>query len=445
MRTATLGLALGTILIAGACKKKEQEAPKTGTGDQKKGGDGSGNGDGKGGGGGDGKGGGGGGGGGSENSGTTTAGGDNNGTTTGTAASTQKGCVTKLPGAEMPQGDITLTEACGPVTIEGDVTIDAKLTIEPGVTISFVENGALHMGYNAASTLIAKGTADKPITFTSAGDKVPGWWQGIHFYNNNKRSVLEHVVIEHAGSAGDENGFGLKVDYDVKDLTITDSIFRDTKGWGLTAEGEHNFVKLENNKFSGLSVAAMRIHPNNLPEVGANETGDEVIELYAGSLNRSATMRAPHTYRLIGNLGIERSASNAGIPVLTVEPGVTVESVSDAELGVGYNNDGTLKAEGTADKPIKFTGFDKTKGSWNGIRLYSNAKDVVIKNAVVEYARSAENEGAIRAHSESSGTIEGVTFAHLEGVGISHEPASKVATKDLKVDDAPAAELKPPE
>jgi hypothetical protein len=154
MRTTTLGFAIGALLIAGACKKKDQEAPKTGTGEatQKKGTDqATGEATGTAG----------------DNSGSTATA-ENSGTSTATAASTQAGCVTKLPGAEMPQGDITLTAACGAVTIEGDVTIDAKLTIEPGVTISFVENAGLYMGYNAAASLIAKGTADKPSTATTS-------------------------------------------------------------------------------------------------------------------------------------------------------------------------------------------------------------------------------------------------------------------------------------
>jgi hypothetical protein len=257
--------------------------------------------------------------------------------------------------------------------------------------------------------------------------------------------VLEHVVIEHAGSEGDETGAGLRVDHDVKDLTITDCTFRDGKGWGLWAEGEHNFVKVENNKFSGLTVAGIRIHPGNLPELGANDLGDRAIELTHGDLTRSATMRAPTTYRLMGNLGVHRTASNAGMPTLTLEPGVTVEAVTDVELGVGYANAGVLKAEGTPDKPIKFTGFDKSKGSWNGIKLYSEARDVVIRNAIVEYAATTPEQGAIRAHGEATGVIENVTFAHLDGVGLQHDHGSKVTAKDLKVDDAPTAELKPAE
>jgi hypothetical protein len=190
-------------------------------------------------------------------------------------------------------------------------------------------------------------------------------------------------------------------------------------------------------------VAAMRIHPNNLPELGPNEVGDEPIELGYGELHRSATMREGALYRIMANLGVQRSAANAGIPVLTIEPGVTVELVSDAELGVGYANGGTLKAEGTPEKPIKFTGFDKSKGSWNGIKLYSEAKDVSIKNAVVEYAKSSDTEGAVRAYSNAVGTLENVTFAHLEGVGLSRDYESKVTGKDLKADDAKAAELTP--
>jgi hypothetical protein len=426
MRNATLALTIGAVLLGAGCKnkdkeneaKKEKAVEKTSSGET-----------------------------GGENAGTTAANsGNNSGTTTGAPVEpTQKGCVNKLPGAEMPQGDITLTKACGAVTIEGDVTIDAKLTIEPGVTIAFVEGAGLYMGYTGPATLVARGTEAEPIVFTSAGDKVAGWWKGIRFYSENKRSVLDHVVIEHAGSDGDESGTALRVDRDVKDLEITRSTFRDGKGWGLWVEGEHSFTKVEGNHFSGLTVAAMRIHPGNLTELGANDVGDEPIELFDGNVTRSATMRAPGTYRLIGNLGVERTASNAGMPTLTIEPGVVVEAVSDCELYVGYGNAGVLKAEGTADKPITFTGFDKSKGSWDGIVLYGATRDTVIKHAVVEYAKSEAEKGAIQARQDASATLEALTYRHLEGVGLSHERRSKVTGTDLKVEDSPAAEFKPAE
>jgi hypothetical protein len=84
----------------------------------------------------------------------------------------------------------------------------AVLTIEPGVTIRFPPGGTLMIdpttGVNPASgALVAIGTAEKPIRFTSdqpaaaAGD-----WLGVGFGDKvDAQTTLQHVIVEFAGGA----------------------------------------------------------------------------------------------------------------------------------------------------------------------------------------------------------------------------------------------------
>lgn len=82
----------------------------------------------------------------------------------------------------------------------------ATLTIEPGVTIRFKKGGYFEVevfsGTNPATgALIAKGTADKPILFTSGETTpAPGDWVGVSFGSaTNPKTVLDHVEVQYAG------------------------------------------------------------------------------------------------------------------------------------------------------------------------------------------------------------------------------------------------------
>jgi hypothetical protein len=81
------------------------------------------------------------------------------------------------------------------------------LTIEPGVTLRFLRGTALEVehatgDFDATGALVAVGTPEKPITFTSASaTPKAGDWRGLWFggkpRDNNR---LEHVRIEYTGA-----------------------------------------------------------------------------------------------------------------------------------------------------------------------------------------------------------------------------------------------------
>lgn len=56
---------------------------------------------------------------------------------------------------------------------------------------------------------------------------------------------------------------------------------------------------------------------------------------------------------------------------LTIKPGVVIAFDQDTYLNI--NTGGNIKAEGTAEKKIKFIGKTAQKGFWNGIIIYSNS------------------------------------------------------------------------
>jgi hypothetical protein len=104
--------------------------------------------------------------------------------------------------------DITWAKADSPFVVTADIVVDesATLTIEPGVKVTFNEGKKLEV----AGTLVAQGTVDNQIHFTSSQD-VPaaGDWKGILFINSSvdaqfegenyqSGSIIEYCVVEFA-------------------------------------------------------------------------------------------------------------------------------------------------------------------------------------------------------------------------------------------------------
>ena len=90
----------------------------------------------------------------------------------------------------------------------------ATLTIEPGVTLAFEREtgGGIFVGKSetAAGILVAEGTADAPIVFTSAQDPAaPGDWRGLYFrYTPTTGNRIAHAQIEYAGGESTYSSFG---------------------------------------------------------------------------------------------------------------------------------------------------------------------------------------------------------------------------------------------
>lgn len=123
------------------------------------------------------------------------------------------------------------------------------LTIAPGVTVLMSENTYLEVGYYSEGKLVAQGTAEEPITFTSAmNDKYPGDWSNIRFYEYSSAGcILDHCKILYGGDDGNSlylyncagkvtvqnceiaysNGYGIRVNN--ASPTMSNNNFHDNK------------------------------------------------------------------------------------------------------------------------------------------------------------------------------------------------------------------------
>jgi hypothetical protein len=100
-----------------------------------------------------------------------------------------------------PSG-LTLTKACSPYKVDEIYVKDGGvLTIEAGATLQFSPNTAIYVGQSGTGKLVAKGTAQLPITLTAQDPSTSGeGWYGLEFYQGTASgSVVSYTTIDYAG------------------------------------------------------------------------------------------------------------------------------------------------------------------------------------------------------------------------------------------------------
>jgi hypothetical protein len=105
------------------------------------------------------------------------------------------------------------------------------LTLQPGDELHFADGAMLIIDSNA--TLIANGSADQPILFTSLRHdpwyrNMPGQWQTVWFYNYSIGNVINHAVVENAEG-------GLRC-YPGSTLTVSNTVVRNCSDAGIIGQ-----------------------------------------------------------------------------------------------------------------------------------------------------------------------------------------------------------------
>ncbi len=207
-----------------------------------------------------------------------------------------------------PQG-ITFHERGVPYRLQSDLQIEPldeepiTLELEAGVRVEFSRgiDGSdaryrLSLGSSAATVdpsffypvrVIARGTADAPIVFTSAEDEpAAGDWVGIDWGGGPADgNVMDYVTIEYAGADSQTNGFGCGNGSTYAALFITDwlpedefiqrSTFADSAGGGIISgwDGTAAGPNLRgDNAFSAIDAGFCEV---SQPKVDGQCPGDD--------------------------------------------------------------------------------------------------------------------------------------------------------------------------
>ena len=328
--------------------------------------------------------------------------------------------------------DETWKKADGPHLIKGAVYVEAEqgvtLTIEPGTEVRFEQDASLNIGYSTGTrgVLLAQGTAEQPIVFTSAASSPQkGDWGTIYLNNGSASSVLTYCTIQYGGGGGSEEAavtvYGANNKPTLSNCTIDNSA-----AYGVRMHADASFKVFENNKVKNSDNHPIRIGANEVGSLGSGNAfqgnAKPAIYVEGEDVSKSATWQNYGIpYHMQNSTKVQNEST---LPVLTLKPGVTLEFAHDAWLAVGYNYQGALYAVGTAENKIVFTGVGQDAGSWNGIEFWDGTKagkegdanTTVVQHAIIEYAQTDEN-AMVYLHNAKP-IIQNTTFRN--GVELSH-------------------------
>lgn len=322
-----------------------------------------------------------------------------------------------------------------PYVLIGEIDVDGKngratLEIAAGTELRG-KDAEIDIGYSSEATLVISGTADKPVVFTTAEDKTPGAWHGIWIYGKGEGRIT-HAAISYAGGGNDGRG---AIMLDGGTASITNVAFDQNKR-GVTIKGEATLKAFDQNKLSASPQPALDIIADQVGGLGAANTFDKDahIEISHGKVKRSATWQPQGVpYEVTQELTLDDKA------VLTLSPGVELAFATDQQFSVGYSSDASLKALGTADKPIKMHPV-RDDVTWKGLWFYDHAVGSEVSH--LEIASTA-GEAAIHVENTANVKLSDVTGTKCAGAVVTSKCGATLTTSAIKAVSTPAAELKP--
>lgn len=178
----------------------------------------------------------------------------------------------------------------------------------------------------------------------------------------------------------------------------------------MLGEGANPLV-IANTKGAGTIPANITGYLDGLSTYKGNDK--DVVDIIGSNLNGEQTWpNIDVSYRITSNVTIKAH--------LTIEAGAALVFQQNTQLKV--DTEGALTAEGTSDKPVLFTGEEKTAGYWHGLYFgTSNDQNNKLSYVTVEYGGGGGNANIRTYASQSSHTQIKVTqsiIRHSSNYGI---------------------------
>lgn len=313
------------------------------------------------------------------------------------------------------------------VDAEGEGGERAVLTLSPGTELRFGPDGRLTIGYYRTAGLVAKGTADAAITFTSADAREAGAWLGVQVFSHGEATV-EHATFEFGGKDG-EPGV-LMVESGA--LSLRETTFRSNRA-GVAVRGEAKIKALADNKFAA-TPAALAVPAALVGALGEGNAfdSDARILVEPGNVTAAATWLAQGApLELLGEIGVDAD--------LTLDAGLKLLARPEAKLVIGFYQPAKLLAKGTAAAPIT---LGATAGTWRGVNLH-----VKSSGSALEYVQLSETgeDPAVWIEGEVEAKLDNVSCAKCKAAVVGWSCGAKVSRASVLASDGTPAIEKAPE
>lgn len=342
-----------------------------------------------------------------------------------------KGILVK--GDYIEQANATWLLQTAPYTIDGSLYIasesGAKLTIAAGNTIQLTSYSEIEVGKSDEyGTLIAQGTEELPILFTSTSvQKAPGQWDYIYFSNGATNAcVMDYCIVEAGGGYADSYG-GAIWNEDAQ-IAINNCTIRYSGYYGIECGDDGSFTSFTNNIFDENTTYDINISGKFAHTIGTGNTygTDKGIKVYSATINQSSVtwVAQPTAFVIDGTLYVQSTSGST----LNVEAGTTVKFTSGSEIQIGTGDFGSLVANGTVGNPIVFTtsapAGGEQPGQWDGIFFGQHTTGGSILNyCELSYGggyADSYNNGNINLNDVPATlpTISNCTLSYSAGYGI---------------------------
>jgi parallel beta-helix repeat protein len=296
------------------------------------------------------------------------------------------------------------------------------LTIEPGVTVKLKKTGGIYVS-GTGSALIAEGTADKPILFTS-GETVPqiGDWVTVKFSAADVgTSRMKYCTFEYGGAQTftSEKVAMMDLTYG-KSISVDHCTFRKSLHYAVKVDSYAEFASFTNNTISEAGDYAIFACTQNVHTIGAGNTiNNKGIWIEGQWFNGDGTW-LKHTCPYYTN-GI--SVGNTAGMTLTLAPGVEMRFINTySAMSVGtYDRKGKLVAQGTAAAKIKFTSGNATPvaGDWDGFEFGTGTMGgTILDHVIIEYASGNDTDYAAMHVNTNAVTMTNSEIRNIKGMGI---------------------------
>ena len=280
--------------------------------------------------------------------------------------------------------------------------------------------------YNAAG-VVARGTAEAPITFTSAEKREPGAWVGIQIFGKGEAEI-QHAAFEFGGKE-DEPGVLL---LDGGSLALRDTTFRSNRA-GVAVRGDApKITAFADNKFAA-TPAAIAVPPALVGALGEGNAfdADARILVEAGTVAAKAEWLAHGApLELLGEVQVSAE--------LTLDAGLKVLARPEGALVVGFYETAKLLAKGTADAPIT---FGATDGAWRGIKLSGKSSGSALEHVQL---RETGDEPGVFVDGEVEARLDNVSCVKCKAAAVGWSCGAKVSRSAvLAAEGTPAVEAAP--
>jgi len=351
--------------------------------------------------------------------------------------------------------DQTWSLATAPHGVKGRLLVSGTLggpkvtlTIEPGVTVIFLNSAGLTFGGSGAGGLAAIGSAAAPITLRGSDSTgTPGKWVGLTFRSADTSRML-HVILTGCGGVRTDSlpsgcVVGMPSPGGSGQALLIDTVIVQSAAVSAVTLGRGAHFAAGS---STLSVQGTRGHIAAVPAgiaaefpVGGTFFGNdtEFVQITGDTVRTSGTWSAAVPWEVLDPVLIEGPAT----PVLKIPAGTTMAMIGG--FVVGKNAAGGLQIGDTAGSPVMLQPIGASL--WAGIDFSANAVNSFIANATLKnpgaYNPTRAGSGGLSIAGNYNGgptpapvlrnvTIEG---AYEWGVGLSNGGTFGVGSANITI------------